>query len=210
MPNGAMLRRCWPFRSRSNEDSPEVIELDEEQRAALERVLEHVRPVFDRAADQIFSTAKWLMASLLAVNGAGLLSFLSNGSTPQIVLQASAPLWLAGVTLALCTGLAAYWSGVSALRTMGLYIGRAEAAKVTGYLEEWNWDRDSVKIDRRGRIPFLFGIASMLCFIAGALVAMKALQTANATTPPPAAVSPTKAQLAGNAGFTKTDGITSK
>ncbi len=141
------------------------------QRAFAERVLKRIDQHQQFAFDQVGSMAKWLMASLLAVNGAGAIAAINavnSGKGPW----AAGLLFALGIGSALISGVAMqdvynaipepllkqdeYWTGVT----------------VTGVREtaiEEEHKNQTAKALRFQFVPPLLGWISGLLFVAGAI-----------------------------------------
>ncbi len=148
-----------------------VDELPEFQRILAQRVLQRVDQQQQFAFDQVGSMAKWLMASLLAVNGGGAIAAMN-------VDGGGGPYWLAGLLFAIGI-LSALVSGVTMQDVYNSIPGPLlevdnywTGVGVTGErdsLRERELRSGTTKALRFSVLPPLFGWLSGLLFIGGAI-----------------------------------------
>ncbi len=125
----------------------------------------------NRSIDAVISMAKWLLASLLAVNGAGALAVL-NGADKLASPALPGCLFVSGVVLALVNGAAQQ------------YVGLQQSNKLSPVIGYWIWvwasgERDAeteaeqrqlgVKMMRVAHLSALPGWASAICFLGGSV-----------------------------------------
>jgi hypothetical protein len=116
---------------------------DSETIAAVERRLnrlaDRLTRVTDQQAGRTFEMGKWVLASLLAANAGPLLSLFNSGALSN-GMRWPAACWLAGVVLALFTGLFAYLSNLFSTWYGHEHLG--QIYKVLNYIDDDEADEE--------------------------------------------------------------------
>lgn len=149
----------------------EIATLDEAARARIEHMVSEVDGLCAHAREQGASMARWLLASLLAVNGGAAIALLGMENPPQGALHAPLLAFVAGIVVALMTGICSYYEAEFAEQ------GASELADSTrdqlaGFEtkdDKFHKLMGKAKIARRATL--LLAPASLLAFVAGAWLA---------------------------------------
>jgi hypothetical protein len=140
-----------------------------EDRESLFRLLQFFHKMMDLSVPQAADASKWLLASLLAVNGGSLVSFLTSDQLNDVELRVCAPLWLAGIMLALTVGVLNLVAANRAVGMAGKYISEIERALIVGVWPAPDWKRDQASFLKFRKWPWITGLASAACFLGGCL-----------------------------------------
>lgn len=146
-------------------------DLEASKRNAL-RNLERVQQSRKLATEQGVSWAKWLTASLLAVNGAGAVAVLNSVEKlhrPDV----SGAVFIGGLALALLSGWGlelSYFRQIPFAEDLEFFWERVSDTGVVDEAEKEELERRALIIRRWDWAPPLFGLLSGLVFVAGAIV----------------------------------------
>lgn len=141
-------------------------------RAHASRALERIRRHEIFAAEQVASMAKWLTASLLAVNGGGAIAVFNHPHTAGHAWCAGIAFML-GIAFALLsgTGLQEFYNRVSdPLYELDKYWTRVSLTGVRDEAEEASLKQPVDKIHRLAFIPPMLGWISGVSFLVGAVL----------------------------------------
>ena len=147
-----------------------------EERESFLRLLATLTAALDKAARMTHDSSKWLLGSLLAVNGGALVAFLGSEKMPVTALSVAAPIWLLGIILALAVGVLNQQAGAYSIAMLGRYIGDINSALITGTLIVPDWEGDQLKLTRLQTWPRRIGWASGICFVLGSVAAAFAMR----------------------------------
>jgi hypothetical protein len=143
--------------------------LDPEDRVALSWLNEFMREIFFRAVDLSAETARWLLASLLVVNGGALVAALASERIPLNALLVGAPFWVMGVLLALGTGLTSFQSGQRGITITADLMNKLTSALYLNKLPELDFTAQEAELKRRTRRILILGVSSAVAFVLGVI-----------------------------------------
>lgn len=144
----------------------------EELRISARRNLERVQRSTKLATEQGVSWAKWLTASLLAVNGAGALGVL-NAADKLHDPAFSGAVFVGGVLLALLSGWVLqliYFQQIEFAESLEIFWERAVDTGLADDKEKQILEQRAREMRRWNWVPPAFGLCSALVFVAGAVV----------------------------------------
>lgn len=152
----------------TGEEAPDV----EFNRAFALRALARIRDQETFAAEQVASMAKWLTASLLAVNGAGAIAVFNRAGAVNHS-SAAGILFMLGIAFALLSGTALqefYNREGDPLLALDKYWTRVSLTGVRDEEAEKNLRLPIDTLNRFAFIPPLFGWISGILFLVGAVL----------------------------------------
>jgi hypothetical protein len=144
-------------------ESENILTIDAER---LQRIKDGFLPAIGPLGDAWIGTAKWLLASLLILNGGAIVGLLNSGRIPLANIRGPLAIFIIGIALAMFAGLnfaRASARGLQiALNILRLHPGPISAEEVAEF--------DSVMgtIHRYDSLTDKLGIFSLVAFIVGA------------------------------------------
>jgi hypothetical protein len=145
-------------------------ELDEADREALRTLQGFVQPLFFMAGEMTAAMGRWLLASMLAVNGGAAIAVM-NAPRPVANNQAALVSWVVGIVLALISGLVSMYNGQRSITVAGDMMASVLKSIHLGKFHDLRFDEQTAPLTRLGRVATGIGVLSMLAFIAGAILA---------------------------------------
>lgn len=141
--------------------------LDELDREAMIAAREFTQAIIFQAIEQSAGTARWLLASLLAVNGGALLASLNSAELNGEWERLSQTFWVAGIMLALSCGLLGMYSGHKAISVGSAMLAKILGSLQTGHFQDLRFESETKELARRGKRVIALGVASAAAFLAG-------------------------------------------
>ncbi len=145
--------------------------IDETDREIVKSLQEFMRPVIFQTAEQTHAMARWLLASLLAVNGGAIIAALNSAEIGGAAERWAIASWLTGIVLALGSGIVAMFNGQRAIEIGSQMLARATNILHTGEWQDLRFGTAQNEVKRRGRAAIGIGILSKIAFIGGAILA---------------------------------------
>ena len=146
-------------------------QLDERDREAVESLRDLVRPLMFQAAEQTAATSRWLLASLLAVNGGAILASLNSAEIGGPAERWAILFWVGGIVLALGSGLVAMFNGQRGIAVAGDMLSAITKMLQTGAWQDIRFEAEQVELKRRGKVAIAVGVLSEIAFVVGVIVA---------------------------------------
>jgi hypothetical protein len=144
----------------------------DENRALAVHILAALQSAQATGMEAIVSISKWLLTSLLAINGAAAIATWQVSIDPRFKIAACG-LFLLGVLTTLISGHLGISRSSKSLHKLGEHIGYWMTVQVDGLrasdLE--SFDELQATANSAGRVPVALGWLAMALFVAGAVVA---------------------------------------
>jgi hypothetical protein len=123
------------------------------------------------ASEQLGQTYRWLLASLLSINGGGIIAlFSADENIPKLAIAQSAGLMLTGMILAIMVGLLSALRSGPAFDLLGQYLNYASSIVHDGTRDldiELELQADGKKISYFSYGIIGLGVVSLILFIVG-------------------------------------------
>lgn len=153
--------------------------LPEDNKAAADIIIQQNSAVAVQAYGELASTYRWLLATLVSINGGAIVAVLSanDAFTNEAIVQSCA-IFAAGIVAAVLTALWSALGSEAAFALVGETLGYWSLVRLDGIRNK----SDEVKIDikvaknrKAIRRRVALGLSSLLAFVVGIAVAMSGL-----------------------------------
>lgn len=141
-----------------------------QDREALLALLEYLKPVAHNATLEGNAIGRWLLASLLALNSGGIVATVRLSEVPSSIEVWGAGCWLAGIFLALGSGIIAVFNLHRGSSIVSTAVDEIIASLNLDRVPALNFQKARERHDRRVRWTPRLAIASAVAFLAGASV----------------------------------------
>jgi hypothetical protein len=150
---------------------PDLTENDE---LALRLSVDFASSLLSHFGDQAAATARWLLASLLALNGGAIIAGLSSDKMEGPTLATASAVWLLGIFLALAGGFFSMKGAASMIVAATKMYAGSVAGLQAGKMPRMDFEGEYARVGRLSKIGFWVQGLSALAFFTGALAASKA------------------------------------
>lgn len=177
-------------------DDQAAYENEAENRALAAAMISTFRDLQATLIETAVGIGKWLLASLLTVNGAAIVAIWQSDLQPSSKVAACTA-FLIGIVSALSCGIAQLWAIKRVSKPLGEILGYWMSVQIDGLRDhEQETLDDKLDVTREIRCAWAFGILSLLVFLFGVGMAglstylqdLREPQSAEPTAAPPSVV----------------------